>query len=108
MNRFKLVEMGGDVDPNHNSREEYERGGPQLSFEFREARNAGLTFEVAQRIFDIAKGMGPLVYPLIEKKFGTVEAVDEFVKSVGCWGDGTPNGIYDALVDYTLDQGKKL
>ncbi|MFH1958832.1 MAG: hypothetical protein ABIJ22_00665 [Patescibacteria group bacterium] len=97
--KYMVHEMKGDVDPKHNSAESYE-DGTQLSFEFEKAREAGLTYEVAQRIFDLSSGMGSVVNPLIESSPKSVQELDEHIKGIDCWGDGSDQSIADALVDH--------
>jgi hypothetical protein len=97
----QVFEMKDKVDPRHNSVEAY-KDGTQLSFEFRKALEAGLPYDVAQRIFDVSSGIGSIVYPLIESNSQSVEQLNEHIKSLGCWGDGTTQSIANALADHFM------
>ena len=95
-------ELRGPVDSGHNSEAEYSVGGPQLSFEFRQAKANRLSFATAQRIFDWGGGLGAVVTPLINSGATTPEGVDNFIKALGLWKEGDTQGTKDALADHFL------
>jgi hypothetical protein len=91
------VVMKGGVDRNHNSKKEYEAGGPQLSFEFKKAKEAGLPFDVAKRIFDLSSGLAAVAYPLIDANPQSVDDLNQHIRNLDCWADGSTGEISTAL-----------
>ena len=98
---LETCQLGGAHIEKTYKVEAYE-DGTQLSFEFRGAREAGLPYDVAQRIFDVGSGMGPIVYPLIKSNAQSVEQLDQHIEELDCWGDGTTQSIADALADHFI------
>lgn len=99
LDAITVVNMEGEADPIHNSQEQYTSGGQQLSFEYKKAREAGLPFEVAQKIFDYGSGFAAIVNPLVASGAKSVEELHAYIKSIDCWGDGTKDSIANALAD---------
>jgi len=95
-------EMKANVDPKHNSEAEYNVGGPQLSFEYKQAKAKGLSYSTAHRIFELGMGMAAIVTPLMNGGATTAEGVDEYIKSLGLWIEGDLEATKDALADHFL------
>lgn len=79
---------------------EYVQGAKRLPFEYQLCKKAYLPFDVAERIAFCACGMGPVVDHLIAQKPQKPDDVEEYVKRIGCWADGTSEGIMNALYDF--------
>ena len=70
-----------------------------LSTEMQKFKEAGMPYDVAKRLTVLTDGYGPLVHYFLDKNLKTVEEVNEHIKSIGCWADGTDGKIYEALVE---------
>lgn len=87
-----------------NSKSQYRHGG-DLSFEYKLCLEAGLSYEVAQRIDFAGCGLGSVIYHLIALHFKSANDVDNYVKALGCLKDGseaTMNALADILDGTTL------
>lgn len=75
-------------------------GAEGLPFEYEACYEAGLSFPVAERIEFCACGMGAVVDHLIAQKPQEPDDVDKYVKSIGCWGDGSSESIMNGLYQH--------
>jgi len=64
----------------------------------------GLTFEVAQKIEELTEGSVPLVKHLIAQNPQSPEAVEDYLKSINCWGDGSMQQVMEALYNFLDEQ----